>query len=195
MAEGTKDTKKKTAKTSEKVSTKTVKAPKEAEKKDKSKTIKKVSTSTKTDKVKKEKKAELELVDLEGREADLEKTVVIKSLDEADFIITSTPKKESKQKTEKQVKTILGAMLPIGDSSEDRKERLKFYAKDALIFSVIIPVFDLLAMLFLESYTFLMITNSVPLNYVLTLVTDFIIIFAMTFLFDYLIGDIWRRSS
>lgn len=89
---------------------------------------------------------------------------------------------------EKFANTILGLELPVGDS-QDRKTRLLNYARDALIFAVVIPILDLFAMLFIDSYKAYPITNNVPINYCLTLLIDFVMIFILTYIIDYIHGE------
>lgn len=168
-------------------------------------TKKKTTNSTKKNqnvKVKSTPKVKpIEIEDLETREADLTKTVVINpeiiqelhneeiEVPNIDNIKIEEEPKKTKKGPEKVARTILGIDLPSQMTSEDRKERKKFYVKDALIFAIIIPILDLFAMLFIDSYTYLMITNSAPLNYLITLLLDFTLIFLITYLIDYIFGE------
>lgn len=86
-------------------------------------------------------------------------------------------------------KSILGLDLPEGMDPVDKKARHKLYAKDALMFSIIIPIFDLLAMLFIDAYKPLLLTNNTVANYIVTLLLDFILIFAVTYLIDFVFGE------
>ncbi len=85
--------------------------------------------------------------------------------------------------------TILGKELPTGKSDSVKKERKKLYAKDALVFAIVVPLIDLIAMVFIESYPALNITANTNLNYILTVVTDFILIFIVTYIVEYIFGE------
>lgn len=193
--------------TTKKVATKTsvpkkkseVKAPstKVATKK-KTTSTKKAATS-KTRAPKKEKVVEIEREELETREADLNKTIVMspevakelamERYDEMEEIEEIKVSKNEKKDEKKYASTILGVDIPIGNSETDKKERKQLYAKDATIFAIIIPILDLFAMLFIDAYKAYPITNSEPINYCLTLIIDFILIFALTYLIDYIYGE------
>ena len=79
--------------------------------------------------------------------------------------------------------------MPNGQSEQARNERQKYYMKDALIFAIIIPIMDLLAMLFIDAYQPLLATNDTMINYTITLLLDFILIFVLTYLIDYIFGE------
>lgn len=87
------------------------------------------------------------------------------------------------------IRSILGAKLPVGTSKKDRKERKKFYCRDAFIFATIIPVLDLFAMLFIEPYKPLLICNTEWINYAVTVVGDFVLIFLLTYVLDFIFGE------
>lgn len=85
--------------------------------------------------------------------------------------------------------TILGMQLPTGTDKVDSDARIKLYMKDSLVFSIIIPILDLLAMLFIKAYKPYPITNSEVINCIITLMIDFILIFILTFSVDYIHGE------
>ena len=74
-------------------------------------------------------------------------------------------------------------------SLQDKNQRIISYIKDSAVFGVIVPVLDLFAMLFIDSYKSFTITSNEPANYILTLIIDFIIIFVITFLIEYIHGE------
>ena len=192
----TKTTKKNSAKTKKKTNT-TVKTTV-------NKNGKRVAATTKKQTAKKEpekiiESKELVFEELEKGDPDLTKTAYIdpeviqelhaSEIDEIDKIKVEEKPIIKSKKNEIQAKTILGLDLPSGMNREDRDLRKKFYAKDALIFSIIIPILDLFAMLFIDSYTYLLITNSPIVNYIITLLLDFVLIFIVTYLIDYIFGE------
>ena len=93
------------------------------------------------------------------------------------------------KKEETETCSILGTPLPLGNDKVDIDTRNKLYMKDALIFSFVIPVIDLFAMLFIKSYKPYPITNTLGINYLITLLIDFILIFILTFSVDYIHGE------
>ena len=127
---------------------------------------------------KKEQKVEV----LEKREPDLEKTILI-SKEETEVI------NKKVVSADEDAKTILGLELPTGDDKIDKEIRRKQYRKDALAFALIIPIVDLFAMLFIERYSYLIVTNYAVVNYLITLAIDFVLIFVVTYLVDYAFGE------
>lgn len=105
------------------------------------------------------------------------------------------PVKEKKVQEECCHHTLLGADVPTGSEAEDKKERKKRYMIDALIFAIVVPVLDLLAMLFVDIYKPFLLTNSTPLNYVITFLLDFVIIFVATYVINYLYVEIPLRKK
>lgn len=173
-------------------------------------------TSTKKAVAKKTKTRENQifLEDLETREPDLEKTVVIRREDlenampdmektrviDSDLITEVGERDEKKldkeieetrppKKNESKPQTILGLTMPVGNSRKERNIRKKLYLKDALVFAIFVPIFDLLAMLFIRKYSYLMITNSPVLNYLITLLIDFVLVLIVTYVIDYIFGE------
>lgn len=136
------------------------------------------TVKSKTNVPKKDKAVEV----LEKREPDLEKTILI-TKEETEVISKKVVSVDD------DAKTILGLELPIGDDKIDKEIRRKQYRKDALAFALIIPIVDLFAMLFIERYSYLIVTNYAVVNYLITLAIDFILIFAVTYLVDYVFGE------
>ena len=71
-------------------------------------------------------------------------------------------------------KSILGNELPSGQTELARSERQKYYMKDAFLFAIIIPILDLFAMLFIDAYQPLLATDDMMINYIVTLLIDYI---------------------
>ena len=94
-------------------------------------------------------------------------------------------KVEEKSTNDKECKTILGLDLPV----EDKQKRKTMYKKDALAFAIIVPIIDLFMLLFIKRYKPLIITNNIVLNYIMTLGIDFILIFILTYVIDYIYGE------
>jgi len=97
-------------------------------------------------------------------------------------------------------KTILGTELPVGKNEEDVKIRKKCYTKDAIVFAIIIPILDLFAMLFFESYEPISIpflkVDSLALNIAITLLIDFVLIFLLTYLIDFIyVEDAIKKNN
>ena len=44
-------------------------------------------------------------------------------------------------------------------------------------------------MLFIKKYTYFIVTNNVTMNYIITIVIDFILVYCVTFLLDYLLSE------
>ena len=165
-------------------------------------TTAKKTTQTKKVTPKKEVKTE---VKKEVKKTEPEKELVIPIVTEAGHTINDV-KEEIKEiidlkeeqtnesnKTGKQVAakptTILGKELPRDNSESAKKERRLLYAKDALVFAIVVPLIDLIAMTFIESYPALNITSNTGLNYFLTVVTDFVLIFIVTYIIEYIFGE------
>lgn len=127
------------------------------------------------------KKKTVKPIETESNLIEINKETELKPLNEI-------PKINKSNKIEK-AKNILGMDLPEGNTKSDKKERIKIYTKDAIIFSLIAPVIDLLGMLFLKKYNYVMITNNNMINYLFTVLIDFIIIFIVTFCIDYFAGE------
>ncbi len=100
-----------------------------------------------------------------------------------------TPVVVKPKNVETETCSILGTPLPTGTDKVDIDTRNKLYMKDALIFSFVIPVIDLFAMLFIKSYKPYPITNTLGINYLITLLIDFILIFILTFSVDFIHGE------
>lgn len=100
-----------------------------------------------------------------------------------------TPVEVKPKNVETETCSILGTPLPTGTDKVDIDTRNKLYMKDALIFSFVIPVIDLFAMLFIKSYKPYPITNTLGINYLFTLLIDFILIFILTFSVDFIHGE------
>lgn len=103
-------------------------------------------------------------------------------------------KSDNREEASSEIETILGVELPCGMDKEEKRVRFMNYIKDATIFAIIIPVLDLFAMLFIEDYKAYAITNNIPVNYCLTLLIDFAMVFVMTFLIDSLHGEYSARK-
>ncbi len=114
---------------------------------------------------------------------------VVKELhiEEEPKIVTSAG--ETKSNEEYIPKTLLGADLPEGAELEARRARKRSYSKDALLFAIIIPVLDLLAMLFIDAYKPILLFNDMVVNYIITLILDFILIYIVTYLIDFVMGE------
>ena len=131
-----------------------------------------------------------------GKTVDVKKEIIKKPIEKDELALISTQeiKVEEVVKTEKEnddelfANTILGLELPVGDN-DDKKKRLGNYARDALIFAVVIPILDLFAMVFIDSYKAYPITNNELINYGLTLLIDFVMIFVLTYIIDYIHGE------
>ena len=126
------------------------------------------------------------LTDEEVKEIRTEESKAIESLK-----IENSNREVKSQETE--ILTILGIEVPTGTSKEEKMARISYYAKDATIFSIIIPVIDLFAMLFIDAYKSYPLTDNVPVNYCLTLLIDFALIFIITFVIDYIHGELAVR--
>ena len=85
--------------------------------------------------------------------------------------------------------TILGKELPTGNSQTIKKERLMLYAKDSLIFAVIVSLIDLLCMVTIDSYPPFNITANMNLNCFLTAISTFIFVFIVSFIIEYIFGE------
>ncbi len=92
-------------------------------------------------------------------------------------------------------KSILGNELPSGQTELARSERQKYYMKDAFLFAIIIPILDLFAMLFIDAYQPLLATDDMMINYIVTLLIDFTLIFVLTYLIDYIFGEDSARKN
>lgn len=104
---------------------------------------------------------------------------------------TETVEREDTNKKESvyEITSILGAKLPTGQSAEDKKVRKKHYLKDSIVFAIVIPLIDLLAMFFFEPYKPFNITDVEWLNYGINLIFDFIVIFFITYVIDYALSE------
>ena len=107
----------------------------------------------------------------------------------SDKVLEITPKRPKDDEYESP-KTILGSELPEGRTKEEKRTRRKYYLRDALIFAIIIPILDYLLMLYVDAYKPLLITNSMSVNYVISLGIDFVLIFITTYIFGYIFGEI-----
>lgn len=192
MANDTKEKKTKTNTTAKKATTSTAKkaSSKPTTKKTSTKkpTTKKTTTKPKTDTKKKETRVIEKIIEIEETTPIIKDVVIEKrpeeKFDDGEYLIIKKNHKE-----EPAPKTILGNDLPDGNEEEARNARKKFYAKDALLFAFIIPILDLFAMLFIDSYKPILITNDVVANYVITLVLDFVLIYIVTYLIDLIVGE------
>lgn len=119
---------------------------------------------------------------------EVKKPTIIIASEEAENI--EAPKKKEpvivEEKETLKTSTILGMKIPTGDTPEDRNKRSCIYTKDAMFFAIIIPIIDLLAMLFIDGYKAYPITSYTTINYCVTLLIDFTLIFILTYLVDYL---------
>ncbi len=122
-----------------------------------------------------------EVIDIEQPTPDIVKELHVEE--------SSIETKEEKNANKLAAKTLLGADLTYGNEAQARRSRKKSYSKDALIFATIIPVLDLLAMLFIDNYKPILVTNNTVTNLIMTLILDFILIYIVTYLIDFVIGE------
>lgn len=183
-------TKKTASKSTKTTSSSTKSAPKKTSTTKKSTTgAKKKTTTPKKTTPKTTKKVETAPVKVKEPE-------IVKEEETIKEAIIVDKKEEKNKNTESVPKSILGLELPEGQDQLDRKSRRKLYMKDALVFAIIIPVLDFLAMLFIDSYKPFLITNSEFANFAITLLLDFILIFGVTYLIDFVFGeDAIKKSS
>jgi len=160
----------------------------------KTNTNKTSTTKTKPTVKKETKKPEIQILEKEEK---LNKTIILTAEEKEQLQVNKIDEIEElkieetivEEEVTPQVSTILGLNLDASSNKSARNERIRFYAKDATIFAIIIPILDLFAMLFIDAYKAYPLTESEPTNYCLTLLIDFILIFVLTFLIDYIHGE------
>lgn len=169
-------------------------------KKKSNKTVKKNETVKTKDNTVKDKtqsnipKLKKETADTSKKKGVLESTTistpeVVKELHVEEKVIEVDPSTAKPVEDLFDVRSILGAQLPTGTTKEDRKKRKKFYMRDAFVFATVIPILDLFAMLFIEPYKPLLLTNTEWINYAITVGADFVLIFILTYVLDFLFGE------
>ncbi len=86
-------------------------------------------------------------------------------------------------------KNIWGKPLGTGQTKKDKKRRLKHYLFDSAIFAIIMAVFDIVAIFVAANKTVFDITDYYILNFILTVLLTSIILFFISFILDYLVGE------
>lgn len=79
--------------------------------------------------------------------------------------------------------------LPLGINDDDKKSRRLIYLKESLIFSLIMIVIDLILLLLPIEYETLPIFKNPTANILIQVIIDFIFLFGISFVFDYLVGE------
>lgn len=88
-------------------------------------------------------------------------------------------------------KTLKGETLPTGLEKEDKDKRKNNYAKEALIFSILMILFELIAILFVKDTSALIMFENMKYVYVviINLVITFIICYVISFGLDYAFNE------
>lgn len=175
----TTNTKKKTTTEKTKTTTKKTTTPKKTTTSNKAKTTKPKTNNSSTSKKTNNS--------VEPRGSELKEEVSKETIvEETPKITTEVGKTVA---TECTPKSLLGTTLPEGKEIEARRARKRSYSRDALLFAIIIPILDLLAMLFVDAYKPMLLFNSMLMNYIITLILDFILIYIVTYLIDFVMGE------
>lgn len=114
---------------------------------------------------------------------------VVKELHVEEEVITTVKENENVVlEPDYEIRSFLGANLPIERTKPAKKKRKTHYLKDAAFFATIVSVLDLFAMLFIKGYPQLF--EAAPwINYTITVALDFVLVFIFTYALDYLIVE------
>ena len=161
----------------------------------KTETTKKTTTSTKTNasgtkkNVKKKggSTAKTNTIKIKENKAIEITPEIVKELHVEEEVVKSEQKSASKG-NKFEIKSFLGENLPIELTNEARGLRKKSYVKDAVFFAAVVSVLDLFAMIFIKGYPHLL--DTMPwINYAVTMLFDFVLVFIFTYVIDYLIVE------
>ena len=137
---------------------------------------------------------------LNNQNKDEEKTIV-----EEKIIATNSDKKDNKKNTvkeevvelkkkkEKKEHFILENDIPLSSDKVSTKIRVKRYLKEAIIYSIIITIINLIAILLFDYVNVLKIFDINVLNIVVTVFLSLIISYLISFFIDCLVTEIWVK--
>jgi len=135
-----------------------------------------VKKNEKTKKVKETKKDVKDKKILIDDNSDLEKELERQNKETKDLLTTNPS-------LEKTIKII---------NSDLRKERVKGYLKESLIFTLIILVINIIIYFFTDEISFLRLFDIEYLNIIVTIIPFVILLFIGTFLINFLISELFR---
>ena len=86
-------------------------------------------------------------------------------------------------------RNIWGKPLGTGQTKKDKQKRIKHYLFDSLIFAVVMCFFDIIAIFVATDKTVFDLTDYYVLNFILTVFLTGSILFVISFILDYLVGE------
>ena len=87
-------------------------------------------------------------------------------------------------------KTAFGKSMPIGLDKESKKKRKKIYLKESIIFAIVMGVLDAIMIIFIDYYVIVDLFKYNYLNYMFSVLFNLIIGFAISYILDYIFGEI-----
>ena len=85
--------------------------------------------------------------------------------------------------------------IPIGKSKEEKKKRSKRFIKEAVIYSIILTIINVLCIVIFDYFNFLRLFDVKYLNVIVTIVISLIFNFFIAFMVDYFVTEVWLKGK
>lgn len=82
-------------------------------------------------------------------------------------------------------RSIWGKKLPINN----RKERMKIYLAESIIFMIAMTIFDILALFIVKSKATFRFFDNYTINYILSVLITSLILFIISYSFDFIVSE------
>lgn len=116
----------------------------------------------------------------------------IKNKEEEKKEVTDKPKKNKLKKLLDKIKSKKdGDAIPLKDTKEDKKIRVKRYLKESLVYAIIITIVNITLVHVFDYVNLLNLFDVKWLNYVVTILFSLLISYVFSFFIDCLVTEVW----
>ena len=85
--------------------------------------------------------------------------------------------------------------IPVGKSKEEKKKRTRRFIKEAIVYSIILTIINVLCIVIFDYFNFLRLFDVKYLNVIVTIVISLIFNFFIAFMVDYFVTEVWLKGK
>ena len=146
-------------------------------------------------------------------ESDLIKKEILEELPDKEKIEERKEKRKTNRKSDQFTKTLSNIKtksvdtintvkekttdrnIPVGKSKEEKKKRSRRFIKEAIVYSIILTIINVLCIVIFDYFNFLRLFDVKYLNVIVTIVISLIFNFFIAFMVDYFVTEVWLKGK
>ena len=137
------------------------------------------------------------------KEEDLVKKVKQKESKEKEKVKARKEKRKTNRKSINFTQTIINNVkekttdknIPVGNTRDEKARRSKRFIKEAIIYTIILTIIDIVCILIFDYFNFLRLFDVKALNVVVTILIALMFNFFVAFMVDYFVTGVWLQKK